>query len=115
MEVQTAANRLLGLSPSVRVVTICDLNGKPLFSSHSRKVKNVLSRKESRASLQTAARSWRLRKALARKLGPCKYVLAEYGTVKRIVMPAGKNHLLYVTTTASYDHNKVIRKARSFR
>jgi hypothetical protein len=30
-------------------------------------------------------------------------------------MPAGKNHLLYVTTTSAYDHNKVVRKARTFR
>lgn len=115
MEAQAAAKRLLGLSPSVRVVTFCDMNGKPLYSAHSRRVKNVLSRKESKASLQTAARSWKMRKSLSKKLGPCKYVLAEYGRVKRIVMPAGKNHLLYVTTTAAYDHNKVIRKARSFR
>ena len=115
MEVQQAAERLLELSPSVRVVTICDNNGKPVYSAHSRKVKNLLSRQESKSSLQSAAQSWKVRRALAKKLGPCKYVVAEYGKVKRIVMPAGKNHLLYVTTTAAYDHNKVIRKARTFR
>jgi hypothetical protein len=91
------------------------MDGKPIFSAHSRRVRNLLSRKESRSSLQTAARSWKMRKSLTRKLGPCRYVLAEYGRVKRIVMPAGKNHLLYVTTTSAYDHNKVIRKARTFR
>jgi hypothetical protein len=115
MEVQRAAQRLLQLSPSVRVVTICNNDGKPIFSAHARKVKNLLSRKESKSSLQSAARAWKTRRGLQRKLGPCKYVLAEYGKVKRIVMPAGKNHLLYVTTTPAYDHNKVIRKARSFR
>jgi hypothetical protein len=115
MEVQSAAGRLLALSPSVRVVTICNMNGTPIYSARSKRVKNLLSRQESKNSLQTAARSWRMRKALAKKLGPCKYVLAEYGRVKRIVMPAGKNHLLYVTTTAAYDHNKIIRKARTFR
>ncbi len=115
MEVQKATKRLLDLSPSVRVVTICDMNGKVIFSAHSKRVKNLLSRKESRSSLQSAARSWKMRKSLTRKLGSCKYVLAEYAAVKRIVMPAGKNHLLYVTTTSAYDHNKVIRKARSFR
>jgi hypothetical protein len=115
MEVQRAAQSLLQLSPSVRVVTICNNNGKPIFSAHSRKVKNLLSRNESKSSLQSAARAWKMRRMLQRKLGPCKYVLAEYGRVKRIVMPAGKNHLLYVTTTSAYDHNKVIRKVRSFR
>lgn len=115
MEVQKAAQKLLDLSPSVRIVTICNMNGKLIYSAHSKRVKNLLSKKESKNSLQTAVRSWKMRKSLARKLGPCKYVLAEYGRVKRIVLPAGKNHLLYVTTTAAYDHNKIIRKARTFR
>jgi hypothetical protein len=66
-------------------------------------------------SLQLAARAWKIRKKLERKLGVCKYVLAEYGNVKRITMPAGRNHLLYITTSVSFDHNKVVRKVRSFR
>lgn len=115
MEVQKAAERLIQLSPSIRVVTVCDLNGKVVFSARARRVKNLLSKNESKMSLQSAARSWKLRKKLERKLGACKYVVAEYGAVKRITMPAGKNHLLYITATAAYDHNKIIRKVRSFR
>ncbi len=111
----STTKRVLELSPSVRVATICDMNGKVVFTAHSRKVKNVLSRKESRASLSSAARAWKGRKSLSRKLGGCKYVVAEYGSVKRITMPAGRNKLLFVTTTAAFDHNKVIRKVRSFR
>ena len=115
MEVSTAAERLIKLSPSVRVVTVCDRNGKPVFSAHSRRVKNVLSAKQSRDSLKLAAKAWKLRRSLAGKLGRCKYVVAEYGSVKRITMPAGRDHILYVTTTSAFDHNKVVRKVRSFR
>ena len=115
MEVQVAAEKLLKLSPSIRVVTVCDMNGKVVYSARSKKVRNVLSKNESRTSLKSAANAWKVRKNLARKLGMCKYVVAEYPAVKRITMPAGRNHLLYVTTTASYDHNKLIRKARSLR
>lgn len=115
MEVQKAAEKLIQLSPSVRVVTVCDRNGKPVFSERSRRVRNLLSKKESVMSLQLAARAWKVRKKLEKKLGPCKYVVAEYANVKRITMPAGRNHLLYVTTTAAFDHNKVVRKVRSFR
>jgi hypothetical protein len=115
MEVQRAAEKLISLSPSVRVVTVCDMNGKILFSARSKKAKMLLSKKESMISLQSAARSWKIRKQLERKLGACKYVLAEYGNVKRITMPAGRNHLLYITTAGSYDHNKIVRKVRSFR
>ena len=115
VEAQKAAERLIRLSPSVRVVTVCDMNGKIIFSTRSKKTKILLSKRESMLSLQSAARSWKVRKQLERKLGACKYVLAEYGNVKRITMPAGRNHLLYITTAGSYDHNKVVRKVRSFR
>lgn len=115
MEVQRAAEKLIGLSPSIRVVTVCDMDGKLVFSARSKKAKILLSKKESIMSLQLAARAWKVRRKLERKLGPCKYALAEYGNVKRITMPAGRNHLLYITATSAYDHNKIIRKARTFR
>ena len=115
MEIQSAAEKLLKISPSVRVVSVCDLNGKLVFSARSKKVKVLVSKKQSLGSLKAAAKDWKQRKKLARSLGKCKYVVAEYETVKRIVMGAGPKHILYITTTASFDHNKVIRKVRSFR
>ncbi len=115
MQAKAAVERILSISPSVRVATICDRNGKIVFTAHSKKVKNVLSRQESRASLSSAARAWKGRKSLSRKLGACKYVVAEYSSVKRITMPAGRSNLLFISTTAAFDHNKVIRKVRSFR
>ena len=115
MEIQEAAEKLLKLSPSVRVVTACDLNGKLIFSARSKKVKVLLPKSKSLASLKAAARDWKQRKKLVRNLGMCKYVVAEYDKVKRIVIPAGRNHLLYVTTTTAFDHNKVIRKVKSFK
>ena len=115
MEIEQAVEKILKISPSVRVVTVCDLKGKLVFSERSKKVKILVSKKQSLASLKAAAYDWRQRKKLLRSLGPCKYVVAEYDKVKRIVIPAGRNHILYITTTASFDHNKVVRKVRSFR
>lgn len=115
MEIQSAVEKLLKLSPSVRVVSVCNLQGSLVFSARSKKVKILVSKNQSLASLKAAARDWKQRKKLFRTLGACKYVVAEYDAVKRIVMPAGKNHILYVTTTAAFDHNKVVRKVRSFK
>ena len=115
MEIQSAAEKILNVSPSVRVVSVCDLNGKLVFSERSKKVNILVSKKQSLGSLKAAAHDWKQRKKLVRSLGACKYVVAEYDKVKRIVIPAGKNHILYVTTSASLDHNKIIRKVRSFR
>jgi len=115
MEIQVAVEKILEVSPSVRVVSVCDLKGKLLFSARSKKVNIMVSKKQSLASLKAAAYDWKQRKKLLKSLGPCKYVVAEYDKVKRIVMPAGKDHILYVTTTSSLDHNKIIRKVRSFK
>ena len=115
MEIHEATEKILKISPSVRVLSVCDLNGKLVFSERSRKVNILVSKKQSLASLRAAAHDWKQRKKLAKTLGSCKYVVAEYGKVKRIVLPAGKNHFMYVTSTAAFDHNKIIRKLRSFR
>jgi len=115
MEVKSAVERLLKVSPSVRVVTVCDLNGKLLYTAHAKRVKNVLSNKESRDSLKNAAKAWKGRRALSRKLGRCRYVVAEYDSIKRITLPAGRNHIIFVSTTSAFDHRKIISKARSLR
>ena len=115
MDIADACEKVLKVSPSVRVVSLCDLKGKLIFSARSKKVQLLVSKKQSLASLKAAAYDWRQRKKLLKSLGPCKYVVAEYGKVKRIVIPAGRNHILYITTTASLDHNKVVRKVRSFK
>ena len=115
MEIQTAVEKILKISPSVRIVSVCDMKGKLIFSQRSKKVKLLVSRNQSLASLKAAANDWKQRKKLLKTLGACKYVVAEYDSVKRIVIPAGKNHIMYVTTSATFDHSKVIRKVRSFR
>ena len=115
MEIQIAVEKILKISPSVRVVSVCDLKGNLLFSARSKKVKILVSKNQSIASLKAAAYDWKQRKKLLKTLGACKYVVAEYDKVKRIVIPAGKDHILYVTTTASLDHNKIVRKVRSFK
>ena len=40
-------------------------------------------------------------------------MIAEYDKLKRIVFPARKNYILYITITASLDYNKAVRKVSS--
>jgi len=115
MEINQIAERILKISPSVRVVSVIDLKGKLVFSERSKKVRILVSKNQSLASLKEAAKNWSQRKKLEKSLGSCKCVVAEYDKIKRIIIPAGRNHLLYVTTTSALDHNKIVRKVRSFR
>ncbi len=100
----------MSIDPEIRLVTICDINGKMMYSDYREGTENLLSPEESKKSLKLAIDAWRTRSRLAPKIGRGKYVLVEYEKVKRITMPLGKNHLLYVTTEVGADHSSVIGK-----
>ena len=90
------------------MVTVCDLEGKILFSEHREGVTNLLTPDESKRSLEMAVHAWKTRSQLANKIGKGKYVLAEYEKIKRITMPLDENHILYITTEVGADHNRII-------
>jgi hypothetical protein len=100
---------IMSLDPKIRLVTICDRNGKIMYSQHREGVKNLLSQEESKKSLELATNAWKVRSELANRIGKGKYVLAEYEKIKRITMPLGDKHLLYVTTETEADHSNIIR------
>jgi hypothetical protein len=96
--------------PQVRLVTICDNNGNIMYSDQREGMTNLLTREESKESLELAVNAWKMRSKLAPKIGKGKYVLAEYEKMKRITMPLSDNHLLYITAEPEADHMNIIRK-----
>ena len=103
---------IMNSDPKIRLVIICDSNGKIMHSEHREGVQNLLSPEESKKSLELAVNSWKTRSTLAPKIGKGKYVLAEYEKIKRITMPLGENHLIYITTEREADHSNIISKTR---
>lgn len=104
---------IVNIDPNIRLVTICDAEGKMMYSRHRQGVKNLLSSEESKESLGMAMTAWKIRTKLAPKIGKGKYVLAEYENIKRITIPFGDNHLLYVTAEPEADHSHIINRIRS--
>ena len=96
MDYKRIYEEIMNSDPNIRLVTICDLNGKIMYSDHRQGVKNLLTPEESKKSLELAVNAWKIRSTLAPKIGKGKYVLAEYEQLKRITMPLGDNHLIYV-------------------
>ena len=103
---------IMNFDPKIRLVTICDLDGKIKHSGHRQGVTNLLTPEESKKSLDLAINAWKIRSELTPKIGKGKYVLAEYEKIKRITMPLGDNHLLYITTEVDSDHAGIIDKVR---
>jgi hypothetical protein len=107
MDYKRIYETIMKSDPRIRLVTICDLNGKIMHSEHREGVKNLLTPEESKKSLELAVKAWKTRSELAPKIGKGKYVLAEYEKLKRITMPLGDSHLLYVTTETAADHSVI--------
>jgi len=103
--------KALKISPKIQFATVCNMLGVVKYSEHRSGAKNLLSHSESVKSLESATRAWKLRNEFASKTGKAEFVLAQYGKMKRIVIPLDKGHLLYMTTTKNADHNKIITKA----
>lgn len=103
---------IINIDPKIRLVTICDTDGKIMYSRHRQGVKNLLTSEESKKSLELAMNSWKARSELSHKIGKGKYVLAEYEKIKRITMPFGDSLLLYVTTEVEADHSKILGRIR---
>jgi hypothetical protein len=108
MNYQKLYQDIMSLDTNIRMVTICDTDGKIMYSDHRPGVTNMLTPDESRKSLEMAVNAWKSRSQLASKIGKGKFVLAEYEKIKRITMPLGDNHLVYVTTEPSANHVNII-------
>ena len=103
---------IVNIDPNIRLVTICDAEGKMMYSRHRQGVKNLLSSEESKESLEMVMTGWKIRSKLAPKIGRGKYVLAEYEKIKRITMPFGDDLLLYLTSEPQADHSNIINRIR---
>ena len=103
---------IVNIDPNIRLVTICDTDGKIIYSRHRQGVRNLLTPEESKKSLEMAMSGWKVRSELSHKIGEGRYVLAEYEKIKRITMPFGENYLLYITTEVKADHFNIIDKIR---
>jgi hypothetical protein len=105
----------MNLDPKIRLVTICDNSGKIMHSGHRQGVTNLLTPEESKKSLDLAINAWKTRTELAPKIGKGRYVVAEYEKIKRITMPLGEDHILYITTEVEADDKGIIDKVRRLR
>ena len=115
MDYRRIYNDIINMDAKIRLVTICDNEGKIMYSNHREGVENLLSPEESKKSLELAVNSWKTRSTLAPKIGKGKYVLAEYEKIKRITMPLGDEHLIYITTEPEADHLRIIERASTLK
>ncbi len=108
MDYKSIYEKILNIDAKTRYVTICDMDGRIAQTGHRKGVKHILSRGESIDAITMATNSWKLRNKVSGKIGKGKYAIAEYEKIKRITIPFGGEHLIYLTTEADADHSKII-------
>ena len=67
MDYMRIYNDIMNMDPKIRLVTICDNEGKIMYSNHREGVENLLSPEESKKSLELAVNSWKIRVGGVRK------------------------------------------------
>ena len=75
MEIQQIVEKILKVSPSVRVVSVVDLKGKLVFSQRSKKVKILVSKKQSFGIIKSSIKRLEPKKKIskdARNMQVCR-------------------------------------------
>jgi hypothetical protein len=97
MKCETLVDKILDSSHHIRFAAIFDMSGNVKASKERKGITRMLSTDETKNWANTAVKTWKSREHLYPMIGEGQYVLAVYKKLKRITMPVGKDHLIYVT------------------
>jgi len=95
----------------VRYGGVCDADAKILVEKHREGVENLLTLEETQAMLKRACENWKIRHEITPKVGKGKHIIVSYEKIKRITIPLGNDHLLFLSVESDKDaHIKDIMK-----
>jgi len=101
MKRSTLLENILDANHFIRFAAVFDMAGNVIATKERKGVKRLLSAEDTGKWAGMAVNAWKNREQLYPKLGEGMYALVVYKNLKRITMPVGKDHLIYVT----FDHD----------
>lgn len=113
MKCETLVDKILDSDHHVRFAAIFDMSGNIKASKERKGITKMLSMDETRKWGTVAVNTWKNREKLYPMIGEGQYVLAVYKNLKRITMPVGKNHLIYVTFDNDGGQEDIIRAVQN--
>ncbi len=87
---------ILEANENVRYACICDEECNILWNSRRNDIQSLMTLEDTKGSLKRACENWKDREKLSAKIGKGRYAVVDYEKLKRITVPLGNNHLLYV-------------------
>lgn len=109
MKCETLVDNILDANHHIRFAAVFDMSGNLRASKERQGITKMLSPDETKNWATMAINAWKNREQLYPLIGEGQYVLAVYKNLKRITMPVGKNHLVYVTFGNDGGQEDVIR------
>ena len=90
-------NMLMDFNSDIRFAAVCDQNGDILWNTKRNNVKNMVPLGDTKKTLQRAVNAWNERSKIEGLVGKGLYVIAAYEKIKRITIPLGGKHILFVS------------------
>jgi hypothetical protein len=97
MKCSTLVEKILDANHHIRFAAVFDMAGNVLATKERKGVERLLTAEDTNEWAGKAVNAWKDRAQLYPKLGEGQYALVVYKNLKRITMPVGKDHLIYVT------------------
>ena len=109
MKCETLVDKILDSDHHVRFAAIFDMSGNVKASKERKGIVRMVSSDKTKEWASLAVNAWKKREQLYPMIGEGQYVLAVYKNLKRITMPVGKDHLIYVTFDNDGGQDDIIR------
>lgn len=109
MKCETLVENIMDANHHIRFAAVFDMSGNLRASKERPGITKMLTPDETKKWASMAINAWKNREQLYPLIGDGQYVLAVYKNLKRITMPVGKNHLVYVTFSNDGGQEDVIR------
>jgi len=113
MKCETLVDKILDSDHHVRFAAIFDMSGNIKASKERKGIVRMVSSDKTKEWASLAVNAWKHREQLYPMIGEGQYVLAVYKNLKRITMPVGKDHLIYVTFDNDGGQEDIIRAVQN--
>ncbi|MEX0640376.1 MAG: hypothetical protein WD018_06770 [Nitrosopumilaceae archaeon] len=94
-------NMIMETNKYIRYAALCDHDTNILWQSMRDGVTNILNHDETKSLLKRAVDNWQAREGISPKVGRGRYAIVGYEKIKRITIPLGNNHLLFLSVEGS--------------
>jgi hypothetical protein len=110
MDYKALLENIMALDKIIRFSVIADKYGNIIMTRYRKGLKNFLTDRETKDTIQYAVEAWRIRHTHEEKLGKARFALVEYQKLLRTSIPLHNDQLLIITLDIAENDFEIIEK-----